>query len=91
MDARSLIDVVLGFVVVEASILAWVGRRVGALRVTAWLPNLAAGFLLALALRQSVGEGTAADWRLALLLALAGVSHALDLASRLRAGDRPAR
>ncbi len=76
-----IIDAVLLLVVVEASILAWIGRRRG-LPLASLLANLASGAALMLALRAAlVGAGwiAVAGWMLAGL-----VAHLADLSLRFR-------
>ena len=77
-----IIDAVLLLVAVEASILAWIGRRRG-LPLASLLANLASGAALMLALRAAlVGAGwiAVAGWMLAGLIA-----HLADLSLRFRA------
>ena len=83
MTATFLVDLVLGVLVLEVVVLAVVfrGRRPA---FAAFLPNLAAGAFLVLAVRAAVG-GFGASW-IGVFLALGGAAHAIDLRSRLRTG-----
>lgn len=75
----TLVDLAVAFALAEACALAWHHHATGrGLPARDWLPNLAAGLALMLALRAA-----ALPWQhLALWLTLAGAAHALDLRQR---------
>ena len=84
------VDAILVLVVVEGIALTSLFRRTGrgVAPVTLW-PNLAAGFLLALAVRVALGVGPNPLGTQAVLAAVLGcalVAHLLDLRSRWTAG-----
>ena len=70
VQSGRLVELILLGVVVEAAVLAALGRA-------GLLPHLAAGAFLLLALRSALV--TEPWWAVAAWLALAGVSHAADL------------
>ena len=81
-----IVNLVMGFVVLEAVLLiAWHRRTGGGVAAGDLLPNLAAGFCLLLALRAALG-GAAWRW---IGLALFGslLAHLLDLRRRWRRRD----
>lgn len=81
-----IVDLIIGFVVVEAALLiAWHRRTGGGVAAADVLPNLAAGFCLLLALRAALA-GAAWHW---IALALFGslLAHLLDLRRRWRRRD----
>ncbi|MEO8937107.1 MAG: hypothetical protein ABI277_15415 [Burkholderiaceae bacterium] len=83
MDIRTIADIVLAVLLLEAAVLAVAGRRITRLpRFRVLLPTLAAGLFLVLALRSAVA-GERAEV-VALFLALGGVAHVVDLACRRR-------
>lgn len=78
------IDLILAGIVLEALALYALGRahRAGGLRIADWLPSLASGALLMLALRFAIAG---APWPLlSLLLLCSGGMHAADLWFRHR-------
>jgi hypothetical protein len=83
MTAVTLVDLVLGVLVVEVLALAWATRR-----ETRWpsfgslLPNLGAGFCLVLAVRAVATESPLAAT--GGLLAAAGLCHVADFVVRVR-------
>ena len=87
MDVATIVDVVLAVVVLETIVLMVVGRRwTGRSPARSLLPNLAAGLFLVLALRSAVHGGGVVP--IAACLALAGLSHLVDLLGR-RVSIRP--
>jgi hypothetical protein len=79
------LDFILVAVVLECVALWWAGkRRLHQRSVREWLPNLAAGFFLMLAIRMTLAERY--DIVLALVLPASLVAHLLDLRSRLKQG-----
>jgi uncharacterized membrane protein len=83
MNLRTVVDLVLVVLVVEAAVLAVARARITRLpRFRVLLPNLAAGLFLVLALRAAVSQ--APTGIVALLLALGGVAHVVDLVLRRR-------
>lgn len=81
-DGRA-IDLILAAVALECAFLVWLGRRRG-VAPFAWLPALAAGASLLLALRLTLA---AAAWQwIAALLAVSLLAHLVDLARRLEPG-----
>jgi hypothetical protein len=88
MSLVSIVDLVLAFTALEMlALLVW--RRVTGrgLAVRQWLPMMAAGGCLMLALRLAVGEA-ALHWILLCLLG-SGIAHATDLARRWPVGAPP--
>jgi len=78
-----VVDLILLLVAVEAIALLLLRRAWGRAPVVYdWLPNLASGACLLLALRASIAQ--AAWYWLALLLALSLVAHLADLARRFQ-------
>ena len=78
-----VVDAIIALIVVEAIVLGIRYRMRGAgLAPVEFLPNLAAGLALALALR-AVMAHAAWPW-IALALAGSGIAHAIDLRVRLR-------
>lgn len=76
-----IVDLIVVLVVVEALALLLMRRVLGrGPGVRDWLPNLASGACLLLALRAGIAQ--AAWYWLALLLALSLVAHIADLARR---------
>lgn len=80
------VDAILALVVIEGIALTMVYARTGqgVPPATLW-PNLAAGFLLALAVRVALGNGVMAlgsQGAIAAVLGCALVAHLLDLRSR---------
>ena len=87
------VDAILVLVVVEGIALTVFFRRTGrgVVPATLW-PNLAAGFLLALAVRVALGGGPpplGTQATLAAVLGCALVAHLLDLRSRWNADPPP--
>lgn len=74
-----VVDIILLALVLEAGLLALLGR-VRRLGITIWLPNLAAGAALLVALRLAIADA-AWTW-VAAALGLALLAHVIDL--RLR-------
>lgn len=76
-----LVDLAIGFTLLEALVLAWLHRRTGrGLGPRQFVPNLAADLALMLGLRAAAGDA-ALPWVAAALVA-SGLAHALDLARR---------
>ncbi|MCA9739467.1 MAG: hypothetical protein R3E98_02640 [Gemmatimonadota bacterium] len=81
-----LADLVLGVLILEATVLAVWARRSGrGPSVSAWLPFLIAGACFALALRVVLAGGSSV-WVGAALVG-AGIAHGVDLGLRLRDGS----
>lgn len=80
-----VVDLIILLVLAEAALLWWLGRRFqrGPGLGAVW-PTLVSGVLLLLVARAAL-TGAAWAW-IALLLALAGLSHVLDLVLRGRSG-----
>lgn len=78
-----IVDGITALIVAEAlCLLIWHCTRGGGPAPAKFLPNLAAGLALVLALRAAL---THASWPwIALALAASGVAHAIDLRMRLR-------
>lgn len=77
-EAAPLVDLVIGFTVIEGVVLAAVHRVTGRGPAAAEMaPNLAAGLCLLFALRSALA-GAAAPW-IALWLLTAGAAHGCDL------------
>ena len=73
-------DAILAAVLIEAFLLAWLGRQRG-LSVLRWLPSLLAGAALLIAVRMVIAD---AEWSwIATILGLAGLAHVYDLMHRL--------
>jgi hypothetical protein len=77
----AFVDAVIAFTLLEGlALLAWHRSSGRGPAPAAWLPNLAAGLCLMLALRAAIA-GAAWPWIVA-AVAGAGVAHALDLRRR---------
>ena len=83
MAGPGWVDIVIAFTLLEAVLLALFHRATGrGLAPLQFVPNLAAGLFLMLALR-GVLAGAAAPW-IGLALLAAGACHGLDLWQRWR-------
>ena len=76
-----LLDLVLGFTLLEVAVLLLYHRATGrGIAPARLLPNIAAGFCLMLGLRAALGQ---AHWFwIVLALAGSGLAHAIDLRAR---------
>ena len=78
--ALLLVRVALAICIVEAVLMLVLRRRRGA--PVSWLPNLAAGTALMLAVHEAL-DGASLHWVM-VWLALGGVAHLVDVRSRMR-------
>ena len=81
IDVATLVEVVIGFTLLEAAVLLWLDRRAGrGVAPRDFLANMMSGLCLMLALRaHDAGTAVVGLWLLA-----AGVAHATDLVMRWR-------
>ncbi len=90
MDLLLIVDLVIGFTLLEmAALLTWHRVTGAGLSVRLWLPMMAAGVCLMLALRFAVA-GSSLPWILLCVFG-SGVAHAMDLSRRWPVSSRGGR